>query len=444
MQMKYSILFLSLFSMKMHAADQVELNNATLIHTTQNKIKSDAYSLCEYKDPQRPFVCFIIGNVPEHFAHQEGNLTKIYKRKFSVFTTGTTAFSNPPKTNTTQKSCSTVDLSSKLGPVRDQVGGSCYAYTATDLLSFGETKQYSAFHLATQFKGKEDDSKTGLQTIEQYKAFTGGFISEAMKIGLDRGLCPEDTVYSDKHNHSIIGHVRDHSAIAMYYGLTHQTLKPLDKDCGLSIFNHPLFNDSSQISAHLRSVAPTLIDNRDRIIESANYVYPKLSKTTIKDALEKSTNVMNFFRKLNLLSCESHLRRIPPNKTTQNVKDKLYPELVNNQIVIFDDNRIKMINNINDLLSKEKPVGFSYKSEGLLFPKSSGLHANHASTIAGRRWKAGINGKPGECIYLVKNSWGEDWTPTQGTKASPSKHPGYFEITEKQLMEHTLGVTYLD
>jgi hypothetical protein len=167
MQMKYSILFLSLFSMKMHAADQVELNNATLIHTTQNKIKSDAYSLCEYKDPQRPFACFIIGNVPEHFAHQEGNLTKIYKRRFSVLTTGSTAFSNPPKTNTTQKSCSTVDLSSKLGPVRDQVGGSCYAYTATDLLSFGETKQYSAFHLATQFKGKEDDSKTGLQTKDK-------------------------------------------------------------------------------------------------------------------------------------------------------------------------------------------------------------------------------------------------------------------------------------
>lgn len=94
---------------------------------------------------------------------------------------------------------------------------------------------------------------------------------------------------------------------------------------------------------------------------------------------------------------------------------------------------------INHSLDKARPAGISYITGGLIQDPNPSSNAFHASVVAGRSW---VNGS---CQYLIKNSWGADWKVRAGLKAlNSADHPGYFIVSEKQLMEHLFGTTTID
>ncbi len=374
---------------------------------------------------------------------------------------GATPFPNPPKTSTTKQSCSFIDLTPQMGEVRDQIGASCYAYVATDLLQFGQAGgPYSALHLATQNQslseygeeikqGKKPRILNEEEVVKEYKAFGYGSPKEAMELGLNTGLCPEEDVYSDDRWIQSEGITKDVSQIFYYYQTLKNHIEALN--CPLStpnIFQNDIFKDFADIESDStiqnNSQDPNYM--KYQIISNASHKYSKLDSKIIEQILKKSTDAMSFLTQLNDIACKDSLQKIPPNKNSQNIVSTRAGLLtLEGDWIMFDDLRNTAIKNLNSHLSKGKPVGISYKTQGLIKPVStSTTHGSHASSVAGRRWKPGKNGKPGECIYLVKNSWGTDWIPPNGAKASPSKYPGYFEITEKQLMEHMIEINYLE
>src|SRR5688572_17524029 len=85
---------------------------------------------------------------------------------------------------TTKEECTTVDLTSKTGPVRSQTGETCYAYSAMDLLAFGLPDQhYSALHLAGIYA--DWGYSTGIEGLEKVEGFNGGSVKKAIDYALN-------------------------------------------------------------------------------------------------------------------------------------------------------------------------------------------------------------------------------------------------------------------
>lgn len=91
------------------------------------------------------------------------------------------------------ENCSSVDLSSKMGPVRDQgYIAWCHAYTAADLLSFKTGKKISATSLAVHSESNVFPSVKLLFKTESERLHSGGYLNGTLASGLRQGLCLEE------------------------------------------------------------------------------------------------------------------------------------------------------------------------------------------------------------------------------------------------------------
>lgn len=345
---------------------------------------------------------------------------------------GNTPFPNAVP-RSTKEACTTIDLTPGLGPVRNQTAGTCYAYTAVDLMNYNQPVRYSALHLATKLEQKlrsptkkcPSDPEPGPYTTFDYiGGFNGGFIHRTIATGMSEGLCPETLLPS------IDGGLKsDYRRVLAYY-------QAVINECEL-----PNNTKSINFSDLQKALESSTQFSSSFVQEELQRMYPTLSTSTIETLAAQSQSSDELVKKLTLEACNGKTRTgVPPGKTPDNVKNINNMTRVGCEVRTYDDEgRYRMLASINEALNKGKPMGISYITGGLIQAPKERSHGFHAGIVGKRQWIGGT------CRYFIKNSWGPDWKVPAGFKATSSnKHPGYFIVTEKELLEHMYGTTFID
>jgi hypothetical protein len=345
----------------------------------------------------------------------------------------------PFKVNQTYRnksSCSKVDLSPKSGPVREQTSGTCYAYSAMELLNYNQPKRYSALHLAEMsgkvIKGSQVPG--GKDVLSEVSGFNGGKSEEAIALGLKMGLCPDVYVPSVDPNAS---NRKNYKKVLAYYKNA--------KAKGLTG----------------RSIAEACELNSDGFMTALNSVFRGLNAETIAALYDSSKTLSAFTEGLAEAACKGKLEKnVPPGKTIGHIKSTNLEYYEDGKLAgVFEEKREELMNHLNGTLEKNRPVAISFITNGLIKKENStvsetgdsNLHGFHSSIVVGRKWydekrdKYGRVTQPAGCYYLAKNSWGTDWKVPTGSKAqNVTGKPGYFLISERDLLEHTYGATSLE
>lgn len=329
-----------------------------------------------------------------------------------------------PGAATTMKKedCNRVDLSMKMGPVRNQVGASCYAYTATDIINFDRTPTFSALHLAqTNIQESTGDFEFSGLDLTGIKGLNGGLLSDAIEFGLQNGMCPEKEIPSiDKDNglKILYGDILKKYHDASEAGCKELELVKLESIYGLS-----------------RELEQK-VGLWNRLKSAVKLSYPGFNMTKL-ESIYKEMAPENFFWAIAEEACKGKLVKVKDKKVTNlNIAE----EGKDGRWYFDADARPALLDHINKSLNKGKPVGITYESGGLIQPPGS--NQTHISPIAGRLWS---DTAPVGCYFLVKNSWGSDWKVPNGFKGrNVAGKPGYFMISEQSLMEHVHATTSLD
>lgn len=336
-------------------------------------------------------------------------------------------------TRMTKESCGSVDIADGLGPVRNQTAGTCYAFTAVDLMNYNNPQRYSALHLATKMEQKlrsptkacpSDPEPGPYTTFDFIGGFHGGFIHRSIETGMTEGLCPETVLPSSD---GVLK--KDYLRVLAYYqGVIGECEIPKDSKSTNFDDLRKALEDGTRFSS-----APVQAE--------LTRMYPTLAPATIETLAASSSNSDELVKKLTLEACSGHTQtNVPPGKRPANIKN--FNNMTRRGCAprTFDDaGRYTMMDEINRALSESRPIGISYITGGLIQPPKEKSHGFHAGIVAGRKWVGG------KCQYLVRNSWGPDWRVPAGLKANSSgRHPGYFVVTEQELLEHVYGTTSIE
>lgn len=383
--------------------------------------------------------------------YKNGDRYKLIHREAKPLLSGGTPMPNPPLKMTPQ-TCSKVDLAPKMGPCRNQTGGTCYAYTATELMNFGlYPKTYSAMHLAT-LRGKDDQEKAAAidesKPLASLGGWNGGFVGSAIKLGMDNGMCPDEYLPSVAKNLNPA-----YKKLIAYYIQVTKRKGQLDDECQLFLKEHGGESPEKLMAIILgKGIERDQIWKSEEVQEEVKRLYPTVPLERVKEIQAASKDPDDFVKDMAVEVCKNHLvKPVPPGKKPTDVKETRNNFKEGGKSWYYEEDRTELLDKLNAALNSGRPAGISYVTGGLIQPPKTEDHAFHASAVAGRNWlpeERDASGKvvtPAGCYYKIKNSWGEDWKVKDGLKArSSSANPGYFIVSEKQLMEHLYGVTTID
>ena len=366
---------------------------------------------------------------PLRFLHEDTPAIKLdvtprgsvlYRKKKVFKQVGNTPF--PVRRVVSQKeNCLSVNLTANMGKVHTQIGGTCYAFAATELLNFEEKENYSALYLAKM-----------VEQPNTIPGFDGATLNQVLEHALDRGVCPEKFIPSFDTYDDIINN----------YGLVANEDKKIScvADRQFAFFKNE-FTFAEMMSPIIRLA---------RLVAPVKRAFPYLGVDDMEAIYFRSIDVNDFLKNVFHEACKNKMSKIKSGKKIVSFYVSEYKN-EDDDVYIYEDDRIDLINMIHVGMSKNRPVAISYLSEGLILPVGTQNDSFHSSVIAGRAWvdeeldKHGNVKREGSCYYIVKNSWGENWSPPKGSKALGVTHlPGYYMMSEKMLMEHTLEAVFLD
>lgn len=328
-----------------------------------------------------------------------------------------------------EKKCSTVDLRNSPGiqGVRNQTAtGWCFAYTATDLLSFKEGRTFSALDTASKYYDRFYYAISG-KNYKELNKIGGGFVEHALKeqLNSNKGLCPESELSSQTKNASDYIQILDN-------------LESILKETRIR----------KKSSKYTPSCIPAPASNLGEVFK--NVSINDIFLTSTKSSLKK------FWRNLVNKNCRDkrvHLskkyklkvvgRKISKFKYKRQMKNKIKK---NDQDGTFygigsgkERDYKQFADAIHEQLSKNNIIAIDYDSNVLRDKEidPSKKPGWHASTIVGRKFNKSRN----QCEYIVKNSWGEDCKDYHN---SYSCEKGKIFVPEEDLIKSISRVTYLE
>lgn len=346
------------------------------------------------------------------------------KKKFSLLQSENAPFGEAVPQMTPQ-GCGRIDLSKNSGPVRNQIGQTCYAYVANDLLSFDQAIQYSPLYLSEQVKFKVDaggDPRDALYSADGFNSYS---LYEALLVGINQGLCPESSLPSSLHRDETTE--ENYRLILQYYKKLKNKLADLDCEETELIFK-----------------------------KDFQVIFPHLTFKDFKRTLIESTDATDFLRKMSSITCEKNLDKTPVRGLSEkNIKlTTILRSRVSEAEGFYPEDKEKLMTHLNEALEKGRPAAVYYKTSGVLdysHHLMGGPHSSHTSLVLGRYWREEEKDSKGKvkqmagCYYLVKNSWGETWKAPEGVSArNVSGKPGYFLMSEKTFLEHAFTAISLN
>lgn len=247
-----------------------------------------------------------------------------------------------------RKTCTGVDMSKEMGPVRNQDSiGWCYAFAGADLVSYRLKKKVSAADMAVTYNDGviSDIQKTFGSTAEK---FQGGFTASAIDDAAKKGFCLEKDFPSEDNSRSNLK-----NTLKEIDSLGRQKLGIAGADC---------------VQLH----------------QASRVLFPNVKMPDLQKVLSESSS-RNFIDNLADKTCNP---RIKANLETES------------NMYIFD--KKAMIRDLDEQLNKSNPVALGYDASNLMDRRDTEKTQMHASVIVGRRF----NEKSGQCEYLLRNSWG--------------------------------------
>ncbi|NDG83911.1 MAG: hypothetical protein EBX52_02610 [Proteobacteria bacterium] len=272
--------------------------------------------------------------------------------------------------STSQSECTSVDLREDF-PVkmRNQNGISwCYAHAAADLLQFTYRipEQISAADIAINYA--ESDASKVITFFKRIFSSSSraeppqtGFIRKAIKKTLPEGYCPESFLPSDVWTR-VDAKSGNRSKVAILDAIL----------------------DSYQIQKKVRGGG---IRNPDDL--EHYYEFPHVNRDQFFD-LARNSKKASFLYRLRGLACSGERKPYPGASLDLD----------------FQLSGRRVFKRINSSLSRRSPVGLDFFSgifEDYDHYKRK-LDDLHTVLLYGRNFDAGLN----ECVYLMKNSYGED------------------------------------
>ncbi len=275
---------------------------------------------------------------------------------------------------------------------QDSVGW-CYAYAASDLLSFRLNKKISAVSLF-QAEGKtiEEDIVNGSKL--------GGDIQYSIKQAIlkRKGFCLEENLPS-----SDFKFCTDQNYLTFLNGLITSATQER--------FAYDLYTDSC-LNQSLQSAFPGM--NKEKIIN-----YTKINRQSrLIEFIHDTQCRVQFEKEASLLDVRS---------VDANGKNS--------------DDIFKVI---NEQIEKGDVAAIGYNFNKL---NSEAGNGDHGSVVVGRR----TNPNTGACEYLVRNSWGKDCkiNDVEGLNCHKEcsndtcRQTGHFWVSQKRLSDVLINVTYL-
>lgn len=277
---------------------------------------------------------------PNCLSFKKLNISETDLSKFKKYRSG-----NDTSFNLDQKDCTEYKVDTSNFPLNDNQGNLewCFAYSSAHLLSHEEQVKLSAYDLAVTFHNSKNLPDTVNFTV------TPGSPIETLNLAIKKtnGVCLEEEVNYTQG---------DWATLSSMVKNLHDANKKL-----ISIFCENKFNEQETLTNFEADVL--------RVLD-------QLSPTKRADAF---LNIQCKKRHTFSKNYTAHRMYAPDTK----------PE--------------KIIEKVDELLSKGKPLTIVYSAELL----SSGINfkgkPNHASTIIGREF----NPLNGQCEYLIKNTWGK-------------------------------------
>lgn len=279
-----------------------------------------------------------------------------------------------------------------LNNVRDQDSvGWCYAYVASDLLSFKLNERISAVSLY--------DSSQSIERNVSSVQSVGGDVSLAIKNYLKKnnGLCLEKDLPSS-----------DFWFCA---------------DLSYREFLLMLFDETN------KNRVQSLLDSNQCFAENIHRAFPKIDKTILKQFTEESR--AQLIEKIYSFHC----KRLAHTGFKPEI-EKLHDPFHQNSKVLL----AKIHEELNE--GNLSSVGYRYN---IVNRQEDGKNASHTSIVVGRR----MNEATGKCEFLLRNSWGK--TCMQNEDADLSCHricdsfgcraSGHFWVSEERLLPALFDVT---
>lgn len=295
-----------------------------------------------------------------------------------------------------KESCTSVDLSRRLGPVRNQTDkGWCYAFAAAELVGYrlgpdtaNFTRRVSAADIAIRYNEESTSwfSKFFGSTDPGLKE--GGWMGEALKTAIAKGgFCLEKNAPSEE----------------FAFGRLDETIRDIR-----DILSQPRPSKEEYCFTYLR----------------VQDMFPGVDLDTYSDILSAvGKDNWEYFRQLNEKNCAG--------------KRHTY-DIDADSVVDLNQKNSKvdtMLDALDYQLGKKNiaSIGFDTK---MILPNGDGLHA---VTVVGRKYDE----KTKSCQYLLRNSWGNG-CPSQVKQYLCSKeHSGHLWVSREQLEENTVHLTYI-
>lgn len=261
--------------------------------------------------------------------------------------------------------CSPVSIDTKFMPKNNNQGDLnwCFAWASTDLISYYEQEQLSAYDFASQYLYKL--SKYSDSNEVKNLTSVGGDVSQALILVLKskRGLCLEkDTDYAD-------GDWEKVSKMLIELGDPDTKIKTVICEKGYQ--KSEPFND--------------------------------MSKTVVKILDQLSSN-----RKLSALMDVSCIQRY-----------KFKNKYGVGSVKIENASPAYIMKKLDALLDSNTPATANYDSNMIVNgPDYKKVTIDHASTVIGRRF----NPETKQCEYLLKNSWGDGCPRKETFKCSDGNY----------------------
>lgn len=306
------------------------------------------------------------------------------------------------------ESCSTVDvrdsrpkLKAFLSAPRDQDSmGWCYAYATAELLSIKTEKPISALDVTIV---NNLAYNTGISDFFNQDKITksGSSITAAIKAAMKYGVCLETDMPSNSNAFS------DYANSTAALAENMQTLRTqiLDQDMSLQQF-------SSSNLCH-------------ETMKNTIKFFPTISAANIYEILKKSSweHINTSLYKMEQKTCGNKKVRLPSDMKIIKVKSDLF------------DNNDKMFSAIDEQLNHNNALVVSYDDSIITRGGDGGSHAN---VILGRKIK------DGQCMYLLKNSWGPGCAYyNKKIQKNCNSSEGSFWIDKETLGKTIDGVTYI-
>lgn len=296
-----------------------------------------------------------------------------------------------------KETCSSVDVSRRLGPVRNQTDkGWCYAFSAAELVGFrlgpdtaNFSRRVSAADIAFRYNEENTSWFSKWFSSTDTAMEEGGWMGDALKASISKGgFCLEKNAPSEE----------------FAFGQLDDTIRDIR-----DILNQARPSKEEYCYTYLR----------------VQDMFPGVDLDTYSEILSAAgRDNWEYFRLLNEKNCAG--------------KRNTYG-LESDSVVDLNTKNSKidtLLDALDYQLGKKNIASIGFDTKMI---KADGNGGGHAVTVVGRKY----DDETKSCKYLLRNSWGDGCPSVVKKSVCAKDHSGHLWVSREDLEKHMIHLTYI-